>query len=622
MQKVLLLKYLFLFLSAFVVTYLLTPVLREFAKVSGMVDMPDKRRINKKPVARSGGIAVFIGFHVSCAAGLWLSQDILDVERTMLWWWNSFMVSSILLAVGIADDYRSLNPWFKLAGQTVSALLAYTLGMRVGTVLGIDLPMALDLIATVLWFLAIINAFNLIDGMDGLASGLAAIAALGIGGALLFRHTPTDALVTFALVGACLAFLKYNFYPASVFLGDAGSMFLGFMLAAISLNTGSKDAAVASIGVPILALGIPIIDTALAIWRRSMRKFSSKGKSGIFQPDMEHLHHRLIKAGSSQAVASTRLYAVGIILVGIGLLALVYQSQAVGIYLLAFVAAVYIVVRHVARVELWDSGVAILSGKRRSRTKILAVLLYLPLDIILLSVALALTTFLLNPSLSLSETRIAWAVSLPVWVGIPFLGICSSRSYIRVWSRGRISEYVILGFSVFGGIVLAAGLSLLDENCAERLLMLKSVIYAGMAVPLVTGIRAFSSAVRDAMSWSKRHQSIAHGSSLRNILVSGAGDRCILFLREMNLDSPDNIEVRHVAGILDNDRNLHGRYVYGYRVLGGINKLPEIIKKHNIHEIVLTQSLPDEAMETLLKDAKENNVVVSEWKTALNVLQS
>ena len=181
---------------------------------------------------------------------------------------------------------------------------------------------------------------------------------------------------------------------------------------------------------------------------------------------------------------------------------------------------------------------------------------------------------------------------------------------------------MILALSVLVGIVLAAILSLFDENCAERLLLLKSVMYAGVAVPLVTGIRAFSSVVRDAMSWSKRHQALTHGRSLLNILVSGAGDRCVLFLREMNLDSTDDIVTRHVAGILDNDRNLHGRYVYGYRVLGGRDKLPEIIKKHNIHEIVMTQSIPDEAMNTLLKDAKENNVVVSEWQTALNVLQS
>ena len=165
---------------------------------------------------------------------------------------------------------------------------------------GSNYPGYLNLVVTVAWILILVNAFNLIDGMDGLAVGLAVISSCGIAGSLLFRHLPGDALILIGLIGSCLAFLRYNYYPAKIFLGDSGSMFLGFTLATIALGTASKGTAMATIGIPLLAVGVPIFDTILAIWRRSVRgimKISNKAfaEDMVMKPDLDHPSPPIIK---------------------------------------------------------------------------------------------------------------------------------------------------------------------------------------------------------------------------------------------------------------------------------------------------------------------------------------
>src|SRR5262249_46463291 len=161
-----------------------------------------------------------------------------------------------------------------------------------GKFFGIQFPWWLDSILVVVWLLGVINAFNLIDGLDGLASGLACISAFGLCGIFMIEHLPGNVLILMGLIGACLAFLRYNLHPASIFLGDTGSMFLGFMLGTISLQTCTKNTFLLSMTIPMLVLGVPIYDTMLAIWRRSVRGMwlakdasGQNRRRGLMQPD-------------------------------------------------------------------------------------------------------------------------------------------------------------------------------------------------------------------------------------------------------------------------------------------------------------------------------------------------
>ena len=455
------LKYPVVFLAGFITTYALTPTLIKFAEKFNFVDMPDQRRIHSLPIPNMGGLAVFAGFHLGCAIIFSIPWDPFNGILDVGWWHNYLVVSTLLLIVGIVDDIWKLGPTVKLFGQLSIALLAFFHDIRVERFLGFNLPWVLDLFVTVLWILALVNAFNLIDGIDGLATGLAVISSCGIAGSLLFRHLPGDALILIGLIGASLAFLRYNFYPAKIFLGDSGSMFLGFTLACIALGTASKGTAMASIGVPLLAVGVPVFDTILAIWRRSVRGIikNSNGevsKEILMNPDLDHLHHRLMKRGLPQQKVAGLLYTINASLVIMGLLSLLYRSHAIGIYLIAFVVGSYLTVKHLARIELWDSGYAILEGLHRPPSTAKPVLIYPVLDCFLFAIAAATSIFWIHiqsEQFSWQTFKKVWFDSLPIQIGIPFLALALSKTYSRVWSRARISDFVVLAITVLAGIL-------------------------------------------------------------------------------------------------------------------------------------------------------------------------
>ncbi|MCB0333018.1 MAG: undecaprenyl/decaprenyl-phosphate alpha-N-acetylglucosaminyl 1-phosphate transferase, partial [Bdellovibrionales bacterium] len=268
-------KYILIFLSCYLLSWGLTPIIRKWAIAFGAVDVPGERRMHAQPTPRCGGVAIFLAVHC-CALFVFVPQNPFgwDGQANLLdyHWWLLFLgSSSLLLLIGLYDDLRGLRAGWKLFGQIVTAAIMYFGGVRFGGVFGVPLSPVLDVLATILWHVAIINAFNLIDGHDGVATGLGAIAALGIGGTFVYRNLPLEALLLCGFIGACLGFLRYNYPPASIFLGDSGSMFLGFFLASITLSTSSKGTGLAALWVPLFALGIPIFDTALAIVRRSGR---------------------------------------------------------------------------------------------------------------------------------------------------------------------------------------------------------------------------------------------------------------------------------------------------------------------------------------------------------------
>ncbi len=316
-------KYIAVLLTGLLVTYLLTPLVRKLALRYSVVDKPDARRPHKYTTARGGGIAVVLGVYAASALAIACGWS-----NILPGWWEHYFAASIILAiVGVIDDVRGMRPLVKLGGQSLAALLMAMSGIRFGNFFGLELPPLVDYAMVVFFIVAVINAFNLIDGLDGLASGLAIISATGLCGVFLIGHMHGSVLVLLALIGACLGFLRYNFHPASIFLGDTGSMFLGFTLGVISLQTFNKNAFLLSFTIPLLVLGIPIYDSLLAIWRRSVRMWlpaqnpdGTPKRRGIMQPDVEHLHHRLLKMGLSTRRAATSLFLLNTGLVIFGLL--------------------------------------------------------------------------------------------------------------------------------------------------------------------------------------------------------------------------------------------------------------------------------------------------------------
>jgi UDP-N-acetylmuramyl pentapeptide phosphotransferase/UDP-N-acetylglucosamine-1-phosphate transferase len=617
-------KYLFIPLLGLLVSYLLVPAVMAFAVKIGMVDKPDERRIHKGIIPRGGGLAVFVGFHLACAAIYFLPWHPFTITLSSNWWLKFLPASLFLVFVGVADDRWGMQPRIKLGCQILAAVALYASGVHLGSLFYFPLPWPVDCLLTVLWCVGFMNAFNLIDGLDGLATGLGIIAAAGVAGSMVIRHMPGDTLVLLGLIGACLGFLRYNFNPARVFLGDTGSMFIGFTLAAISLSTGSKGTIVASMAVPLLAAGVPILDTALAIWRRSVRRLrqnmegNTNGNGKVFTADKDHLHHRLLRTGKSHKKVAITLYAINGGLVAVGLLTLAFHSHATAIYLVAFVVASYVIVRHLAHVELWDSGMAVLQGLRRPPSKAVAVMIYPLADLAIMGAALVPALYL--PHIDPHDLKLVWLDHAVVWLAVPFLFIAFSGTYRRVWSKARLSEYIILIVAFTSGVLVATAASVGITSHLSRLAVIEALLFWLFSLVGLVGLRLFPRMIQDFLPIIIRHQAI-EGVERVACLVYGAGYSCTLFLKAKASNTANQTSHRIVVCLLDDDANLHGRTVYGHRVLGGIDKLKGAILKYGVQEIVITAFLDESILRELEACAVTHDVRIFRWRTDIRSQQ-
>ena len=324
--------------TAMVVALITTPVVRALAFRVGAVDVPkDSRRMHDHPIPRMGGLAIFFGFILSA---------IIYVEITPQF--QGMMLGAVIIVVlGIFDDIYALGAKFKLLVQIVAALVAVHFGNVIQIISNPNVLSPnpywdlgwLAVPATVLWIVAITNAVNLIDGLDGLAIGVSSISALTMLAIAILVAEPQVAVIMAALVGACIGFMPYNMNPAKIFMGDTGSTFLGYILACITIQGLFKFYAVISFVVPFLILGLPIFDTMFAIIRRI-----SHGQNPM-APDRSHVHHRLIDMGLNQKQAVAVLYVISAIL-GLSAVVLATSGEIKAILcLLALIIVCLIAVR-------------------------------------------------------------------------------------------------------------------------------------------------------------------------------------------------------------------------------------------------------------------------------------
>jgi UDP-N-acetylmuramyl pentapeptide phosphotransferase/UDP-N-acetylglucosamine-1-phosphate transferase len=600
-------KYLLVFLTGLVVTYLLTPVVRALARKYGVVDKPDARRPHKQITARGGGVALIIGFHVACLMIVLFPWPKLAGGIDFNWWERFAAASLVLLIVGVIDDVRGMRPLVKLSGQVLAALMMWFSGTRFGLLLGHELPPAVDCMLVVIWLVAIINAFNLIDGLDGLASGLAAISAVGLCGILLMQHNPGAVLLLLGFIGACLGFLRYNFHPASIFLGDTGSMFIGFTLGVVSLQTFNKNTFLISLTIPIMVLGVPIYDALLAIWRRTVRSWTT-GKGGIMQPDVDHLHHRLIQSGLSTQRVATLLYVLNGGFVVLGLSLMLFQSRRTGIFLVALLAGVYVLMRQLAVIELRETGRALLMGLHRPTHSTFKALMYPVWDMICLSGVLAVVMWGVEGQRD--DFWHVWFVELPVWATPTFSLLALSRTYITCWQRARLRDVLMVMFWLETGILFSLTLALLIDPAGGMKWIWRAVLLAGITHPLIVASRLFYRCLEELMTWLKRPLETGNPE---NVLLYGSGLRAEMFLRDRALKTAKHPDGRQILGFIDDEKSLHYQWIYGLLVLGGLAELPHLIEKKAVKHIILVTDLTPDHRAALEDLATRSGVRLGEW---------
>jgi UDP-GlcNAc:undecaprenyl-phosphate/decaprenyl-phosphate GlcNAc-1-phosphate transferase len=323
--------YLFGLVVAVCSSTVLTFVVREFARRAGLVDPVGERKVHLHPVPRIGGVAIVLAVALAMTAVMTLfGQHVLAENGRGL----VTVIGGALAVhvVGLIDDVRPMRARWKFLAQIAIACGVFIAGVRVSTLslpfAGIvDLGGVVGMVFTVVWFVGITNAFNLIDGLDGLAAGAALFALSTMFVVASYNGLVGPATVTIILAGATVGFLCFNFHPASIFLGDSGSLFLGFMLAGIGLLGSQKSPTVIAVAIPIVSLGLPVLDTTLAVARRFLRG------QPIFTADRAHIHHRLLSLGHSPRRVALLLYSACALL-GLGGMLLVNDSAYVAVVLL------------------------------------------------------------------------------------------------------------------------------------------------------------------------------------------------------------------------------------------------------------------------------------------------
>jgi UDP-GlcNAc:undecaprenyl-phosphate GlcNAc-1-phosphate transferase len=349
---------------SFAICFLLTPLIRNSLLRAGILDRPDDpRKLHKQPIPRLGGVPILLSMLIALAIFAAAPLSGAEAFRMQLPTLGRLLPAVVLiLLIGVCDDLFGLRPWQKLAGEVAAACWVYWCGIRIFDVFGLGAIQThwFSLPVTVLWLVGCANAFNLIDGMDGLASGVGFFATCTMLVAALQRPGAVVlGLLTAPLAGALLAFLRFNFNPASMFLGDSGSLSIGFLLGLFGVIWYQKSITLLGMTAPLMALAFPILEAGISVARRFLRG------DPIFGADRGHIHHRLLDLGLTPRRAVLLLYGVTSVFATISLLASVPEFRYGGLVVIVFCAVSWIGIQHLGYAEFSEARKIILSGTVR-----------------------------------------------------------------------------------------------------------------------------------------------------------------------------------------------------------------------------------------------------------------
>ncbi len=344
-----------IFFLSLLFSFVLTRYVRDVASRRGWVAIPSQERhLHATPLPRLGGVAIFISFSLSMAAAALASSYLPRLHsalslKTLL---TILVPASIVFFLGVYDDLHSIGPYVKFAVQSLAASMLFIGGLRIVNIPVLfgehQLPWFVGLPLTILWVLAITNAFNLIDGLDGLAAGSALFSTLVAFVVALLNGYSLVTVMTIALAGAILGFLRYNFNPATIFLGDSGSLFIGFLLSALALEGAQKAPTIVAVAIPVVSFGLPILETSLSILRRLI-----SGRP-VFTADREHIHHKLLQHGLTHRQVVIVLYGVSAIFALLSLFLLWPTGSSLGLVLAVLGTGIWIGVQRLGYLELGE----------------------------------------------------------------------------------------------------------------------------------------------------------------------------------------------------------------------------------------------------------------------------
>jgi len=349
---------LFLGSVSFLLSLFLTPMVRGVFRRSGLAQRGSEATGLHHPIPRAGGVAIVISYLAAyvCLLAVPLKGGIV-VWDSLNFTLRLMPAAGLIFMIGLVDDIKGLEPWHKLLAEVIAATAAYWAGIHIQSISGYGTEAWWNLPATIIWLVACTNAINLIDGVDGLATGIGLFATCTTLVAALIQNNAALALATVPLAGCLLGFIRYNFNPATIFLGDSGSLFIGFLLGSYAVVWSQKAATILGMTAPLMALSIPLLDMTVAIARRYLRR------QPLFEGDLNHIHHRLLNRGFTPRKVALVLYACA----AVGALgSLVVMNRNIsGFIILAFCMTTWIGVQHLGYVEFGVAGRLLIDGAFR-----------------------------------------------------------------------------------------------------------------------------------------------------------------------------------------------------------------------------------------------------------------
>lgn len=590
----------------------------------GLMDEPGERRIHTNVIPRAGGIAIWLTFLLVVSGAL--ATGWVKGSGTLSWTWLTAFAagSGILMVAGFFDDRDGLSPWVKLCAHVLAPTTCFFLYPIHLGIFPADWPWVCDFVVFVVWCVVLINAFNLIDGLDGLCGGLAAVSTVGMTGLAVMNGRMDAALLLIVMAAALVGFLKYNLNPARIFLGDAGSMLIGFFLATAATDAIGRKAVLGMLLLPIAVAGVPLLDVLLAIWRRSMLRWTrelhgEKTSKGIFEADQEHLHHRLLARGGSQHKVALILQGVAIVLATLAFLPMIFGERLFGLSLVGFLIVILMGVKHLARVEIEHTGNVIhmaikLPGHRRRMA--IASFVY---DLFVLAgsgvAAVLIETNRLTKPAEV-EHLIQFAIMFVILGCVTLLAL---RVHQRIWVRATMRDIISLQFWLLmvgmGTFTLFTLIYVSLEWSALRLMLISSFFACvGVCLPRVT-LDLLREYALDARSRNpKKDETSDYGP----MVVLGAGDLGTLFLNYLKSTSHNAYPGMRLLGFIDDAQVLHGRQIRSFTILGGLPIVPMLVNEKGLKGIVLAIQEPSkQLMDELYSLAEQYDLKIYRWQVGM-----
>src|SRR5215211_913974 len=586
--------------TSFCLALVLTPLVREFARRFGFVAKPKIDRWHKKPTAMLGGVAIWLSVVITSLA---FSLQITYGKQILL-------ASTFLFFVGLVDDLIHIKPYQKLIGQILGAAYVVYYGLTLPWTSSKILNMAL----AIFWLIGITNAINLLDNMDGLASGIAIIAAGFLALSFVNSGQFTEAMIMLVFAGGLLGFLVYNSNPASIFMGDCGSMFVGFFLASSALmhvSGGRSRSFLPVLAVPILVLFIPIFDTTFVT---VLRKLSGRAAS---QGGRDHTSHRLVALGMSERHAVWMLYGFAALS---GLLAILVQRARLDVSLAAiagFTIVLTLIGVYLAGVKVYDK-----TDEEMAMLKDKPLYAFL-VDVsykrrifeVILDVVLVILSYWAAYAINFPPSSPAWQLfirTLPVLVFMKMSVFLVMGVYRGLWRYTSMSDLIVFAKAVMlssVGSILLLLFAFRFEGFSRKVFIIDA---ACMFLFLAGSRMAFRLFRQLVPAVSKQNG--------RRVLIYGAGDGGELLLRELR----NNRELRLARiGFLDDDPAKNGKVIHGLRVFGGNGDLGAVCTQHGIDEIVISSmKMTEERVEEVLRTCSERQIKVRRMRIAMEDLTS